>query len=421
MPTPPRYLTHDGRTLTLNEWAEETGIPANTIRDRIDSRGWSVGDALSRPVAAKFRPGQRRAPGERPQCPPMRQHSSGQARVRWTVAGMEQTRYLGAWGSPEAAAAYARFAAEWAAAGGVVESLGQGIHVGDLAAQWLAWGEREYVKDGRPTSEQHCCRSAARPLVELYGDTPADEFGPIQLKAVRAAMIERGWVRGSINLHCSRIVRMFRWGVSEGLIRAEVWQSLKAVPWLRAGRGHAKENPHREPVDPATVEATIPHLHPTRRAMIGAMIRVQRLTGMRPGEVCSLRPEQVDRAADVWCYTPPGHKMQHLGTRKRIWIGPRAQSELAPFLDAAAAGSRVFPINVAGYGAAIAKAAKRAGVPHWTPHQLRHALATEVARQYASLETAAAAIGDTPATAARHYVHVDPAERAKIDVARDMG
>lgn len=350
----------------------------------------------------------------------MKQHSSGQARVRWTAAGVSHERYLGSWGSPEAAAAYARFAAEWAAAGGSVEAKTE-ITVARLAELWLEWGEREYVKNGKPTSEQHCCRSAIRPVNELYGDTLAGEFGPIQLKAVRGEMVKRGWVRGSINLHCSRIVRMFRWGVSEGLVRPEVWQSLKAVSWLRAGRGHAKENPHREPVDPATVEATIPKLHPKRAAMVAAMIQVQRLTGMRPGEVCSLKPEEIDRSADVWCYAPPAHKGQHLGKRKRIWIGPRAQSVLAPFLDATAAGQRVFPINVAGYGAAIAKAAERAGVPHWTPHQLRHALATAVARQYASLEAAAAAIGDTPATAARHYVHVDPQERAKIDVARDMG
>jgi hypothetical protein len=48
-------------------------------------------------------------------------------------------------------------------------------------------------------------------------------------------------------------------------------------------------------------------------------------------------------------------------------------------------------------------------------------LATEVAREAGSLDAAAAAIGDTPETAARHYVHVDPKELAKIRWAKERG
>lgn len=422
MPTPPKSLEHAGKTLTIAEWSKATGIPACTIRNRIFSLGWSASDALTRPIETKFRSGRPPSPeGVRP-CPPMREHAaSGQARARWSECGVEKTRYFGAWGSAEAAAAYARFAAEWSANGAAAPTNPEELYVGILIERWLDWGKREYVKNGKPTSEQHCCRSATAHLAEFYGDTLAAEFSPARLKAVRLKMVEAGWVRNTVNLQCSRIVRMFRWGVAEGLVPVEVWQALTAVSWLKAGRGHAADNPPREAVDLATVEATVRHLGKLRAAMIGAMIAVQRLTGMRPGEVCALRPEEVDRTAEIWCYSPPAHKGQHLGKRKRIWIGPRAQEALAPFLDRVGPGERVFPIGVSGYGDAIEKAAKRAGVPHWTPHQLRHTLATEVARRYASLETAAAAIGDTPATAARHYVHIDPTERAKIDVARDMG
>ncbi len=42
-------------------------------------------------------------------------------------------------------------------------------------------------------------------------------------------------------------------------------------------------------------------------------------------------------------------------------------------------------------------------------------------RQFGTIKAAADAIGDTPETAARHYVHVDPAERQKIEWARDHG
>lgn len=44
-----------------------------------------------------------------------------------------------------------------------------------------------------------------------------------------------------------------------------------------------------------------------------------------------------------------------------------------------------------------------------------------MARHYQSLDHAAAAIGDTPAMAAAVYVHLDPDERRKIAVARELG
>jgi hypothetical protein len=43
-----RLLSHDGRTKTLAEWAEVTGVKAVTLSSRIRD-GWSVGAALSTP------------------------------------------------------------------------------------------------------------------------------------------------------------------------------------------------------------------------------------------------------------------------------------------------------------------------------------------------------------------------------------
>lgn len=40
------YITHNGKTLSLYEWEQETGIPYNTIRRRYKS-GWSIPDILS--------------------------------------------------------------------------------------------------------------------------------------------------------------------------------------------------------------------------------------------------------------------------------------------------------------------------------------------------------------------------------------
>lgn len=43
------YLTFDGRTMTLAQWADRTGIPDYTIIRRME-RGWSLEKTLTEPV-----------------------------------------------------------------------------------------------------------------------------------------------------------------------------------------------------------------------------------------------------------------------------------------------------------------------------------------------------------------------------------
>jgi hypothetical protein len=46
-------LTFDGRTQVLSVWAEETGLNAQTLRNRIKRLGWTVERALTTPVAGR--------------------------------------------------------------------------------------------------------------------------------------------------------------------------------------------------------------------------------------------------------------------------------------------------------------------------------------------------------------------------------
>jgi hypothetical protein len=45
-----RLLTFNGKTQCIAAWSEETGIKASTINKRIYTRGWSVEDALTKPL-----------------------------------------------------------------------------------------------------------------------------------------------------------------------------------------------------------------------------------------------------------------------------------------------------------------------------------------------------------------------------------
>lgn len=49
-PRPARMFEHDGQTRTLADWAEVSGIPAETIRNRVLALGWPIERALATPV-----------------------------------------------------------------------------------------------------------------------------------------------------------------------------------------------------------------------------------------------------------------------------------------------------------------------------------------------------------------------------------
>src|SRR5262249_24277342 len=56
------------------------------------------------------------------------------------------------------------------------------------------------------------------------------------------------------------------------------------------------------------------------------------LTGARGGEVCSMRIGDVDRTGAAWCYRPRTHKTMLHGHHREIFIGPKAQAGLGPYL-----------------------------------------------------------------------------------------
>lgn len=57
-----------------------------------------------------------------------------------------------------------------------------------------------------------------------------------------------------------------------------------------------------------------------------------RVTGMRPGEVCGLTLEEIERVGSVWVYRPARHKTAHRRRERAIPIGPKGQAALVAVL-----------------------------------------------------------------------------------------
>jgi len=106
------------------------------------------------------------------------------------------------------------------------------------------------------------------------------------------------------------------------MVPVAVHSALTTLTGLRYGRSEAPEGKSIKPVADATIDATLPHLSPTVRAMV----ELQRLTGMRPVEVCIMRTCVVNTQGRIWEYRPSTHKTEHHEKDRVVFIGPKAQA-----------------------------------------------------------------------------------------------
>lgn len=259
-----------------------------------------------------------------PRLPAYRRHKpTGQAVV--TIDGRDL--YLGKWNTAASRAEYDRLIAEFLSNGRRLQD-GADQTVVEVLNAYRHFAEKYYRKGGQVTREYSGIKDALKLVRELYGRTTANEFGPLALKAVRQRMIDKGWSRSTVNQAVGRIRRCFKWAVENELVRPDMHHGLMAVSGLRKGRTKAREPEPVQPVDDASVQATLPHLSPT----VADMIRLQRITGCRPQDVCNLRPCDVDTSADVWLFRPGIHKTEHHDRDRIIPIGPKGQDILRPYL-----------------------------------------------------------------------------------------
>jgi integrase len=378
---------------------------------------------------------------------------SGQAVV--TLSGRDH--YLGRHGSPESKAEYDRLIAEYLASRRQHPDRQGQPHAFTIDAMILAvWKEAELHyrhPDGTPTGELDNLRDALRPLRRLYGHTPAADFGPLALRAVRDEMIRAGLCRTTVNARVNRVRRAFRWAASLELIPAAVPHALATVPGLQRGRCDALESEGVKPVDWAHVDATLPHLP----RPVAAMVLVMRYSNCRAEDAVVMRGCDLKVDGDVWAYTPASHKNAWRSHERVIYLGPQAQAVIRPFLRTdlgaylfspgealeehharrrAQRKSKRTPselrkqrkqmpkwvprsrYDVNSVQQAVRRACRRAGVPEWSLLELRHTRATEVRERY-GVEGAAAAMGHRRVETTQIYAEMN--ERLSQDIAREIG
>lgn len=377
-----------------------------------------------------------------------------------------KVHYLGEYNSDLSIERYNRLKTEWITNRHLpkTKSGPAKTTVADVCNAFLDHSESYYGK-----SEQVNFELACRPLSELYSTVEAEAFGVVAFRACR-----QWWLqdpkrsRQYVNRQMKRLVHVFKWAAGEGLIPAAIHQTLACVATLQKGRTTARDTEPVKPVDDTVVDATIKHLPP----VVVAMVRFQRLTGARPGEVCMITPSMVDRSNAVWEIQFSRHKTAHKGKSRTLFVGPQAQAILLPFLLRGADRACFSPIEAEkqrnatrhaerltppshgkkwtnsvsplvgdsycnqSYRKAIrhacmkaypvpkhlkedTKTAKKWRTEHtWSPNQLRHTMATQV-RKSDGLEAASVLLGHSGLAITQCYAEQD--RQQAIDVALRIG
>ena len=105
-------------------------------------------------------------------------------------------------------------------------------------------------------------------------------------------------------------------------------QRLVTVEPLQPGRAGRETSGTRGSVSWEVVQETLLHLRPLIREFVVTLFH----TGARCGELAKLTTGMIDRTGEVWVVNLDQHKNSHKNKSRRIFIGPKAQTALLPFL-----------------------------------------------------------------------------------------
>lgn len=362
-------------------------------------------------------------------------------------------KYLGTYATPESRQKYRQLLAEWLQSPEAPDPVQEDkddartMTVTMLIAAWIRHNAPAQTSK-RPAGELGLYFDLFKELRRLFGTEQhlAVHFGPKSLKKLaRSLADERGLSRKTIGGQVAKAKSVFRWAVDEELLPGEVIYRLDAVKRLRVGQVREKVRP----VADEHVEAIKPFLS----RHVRAMVEVQRLTGMRSGELTGMRRSRLDTSGRVWLYgLATEHKTGHRGIERQVEIGPRAQQIIAQFpprsldpdefifspaeAELEAVGRKRGPgcrkpgkrYTPGSYRRAITRACDLADrwakggrviandqriVPRFKPHMLRHTLATQIRGRYGA-DAAQVVLGHQSLDVTQLYAEADRKLAAKV-------
>lgn len=149
-----------------------------------------------------------------------------------------------------------------------------------LVEDWL----QHVAQSGREASTVAMYRQRlTNHVLPRLGHLPVNQLGARQLDALYGELLSEGLAPTTVEALHTTVMGMLR--------QAKRWKLLNELPEPTPPRGRAVE---KEPPTPAEVQRMIERADQTTSPHIAMLIRLAALTGLRRGELCGLRVEDLD-------------------------------------------------------------------------------------------------------------------------------
>ena len=284
----------------------------------------------------------------------------------------------------------------------------------ELQRLYLVWAQGYYRRrrTGDPTREHLNIKASLDRFVAFAGEKAiAAKVNRHQLKAWIDQLAAEGLTRTYVNQCLWRVRRALRWAVDLNYIGPAVLIELQATRPLPAHRSAAREPEPRQAAPLDQVRAVLDYLPRHARDLVQLLM----LTGARMGEILEATSADVQLDGEGPRLVPAQHKNAHRNRGRVIPLVPAAVAIIERRYKPLCPLDPLFPpIRRSGrptcsgdaIRAAINRACARAGVPRFTPHQIRHAVARQV-RASKGIEAARAMLGHTAASMTEGYSPLD--------------
>jgi len=234
-------------------------------------------------------------------------------------------------------------------------------------------------------------------------------FGKYQFLQFRNELIRRDYARSYCNKLISKVKAVFKWGATYDFCSSEVYQNLRLIELVKYGE--AREDIPRKDVEDKVILQTLEYLPPTVRDMV----IFQRVTGMRPSEVCRMKVSDIHQIdhneKSYWVCELKEHKTARFGKQRVIPLNDRAMEIIMPYITERTLESFVFVTEckhscwtVDHWDRVIAETIQENALPKWTLYQLRHTKGTELVIKE-GVEVAAAVLGNSVVVMSKVYDH----------------
>jgi integrase len=279
-------------------------------------------------------------------------------------------------------------------------ALAGGFNPRQEAARRLAAALDEYIKwrkaNGRAAVEKQ--QKSAERLVASLGDAELAAVSPFAVERFKRDRQAAGAGPATVNRDLAVLRHFYSLAAKWGWVPKAHAIAIHEVPPLKEPPGRVR---YLAPEEEGRLMAAVAKNTPMRRVILAAL-----LTGMRQGELLTLRREAVDLAAsEITLVRTKNNRVRRI---------PIAEA-LAPVLKEAMEASRtgyVFesrlgePYTENGLRSAWAGIRERAKLQDFHFHDLRHSCATALRRRGAGLDVIQRILGHSSLAMVMRYAHV---------------